>query len=364
MLKIALPPRIPLALTPTPLAPIRRELLAALLGTNASAESCPDLWIKRDDMTGFLLGGNKIRKLEFTLAQAKSQGATHVITCGGIQSNHCRATAIACRHLNLTPVLILRMDDPTADPGVAGNVLLDRIVGAHIVRVSRGEYATRAEIFSRLDHELRNEGHVPFRVPEGASDGIGAIGYVEAVREIRDQLAALGGSVIGGKWAGNAPAFDSLVVAVGSGGTAAGLHLGLSAYPGVGGRVRAICVCDSTEFFAKKCAEIERECLAFVHADVSALPVSAPPLEFDERHIGPGYAQPYPEMWRDLLALAQNTGIVLDPVYSGKAWHGLLQTLRADPAALGHRIAFFATGGVFGLFPQADSLLPHLPAIT
>jgi D-cysteine desulfhydrase len=158
------PPRLALAHLPTPLQPMER--LGRELGVA--------LWVKRDDYTGAELSGNKIRKLEYVLAEARAQGADTVLTCGGVQSNHCRATALAAAGLGLDCTLLLRTADPGAPPLLAANSLLDRMAGARIVWVSPEEYRNREDVFAREAEDLKKAGRRPFIIPEGASDALGA----------------------------------------------------------------------------------------------------------------------------------------------------------------------------------------------
>ncbi|MGE0434296.1 MAG: 1-aminocyclopropane-1-carboxylate deaminase/D-cysteine desulfhydrase [Planctomycetota bacterium] len=357
ILDAQLPERLPLAMLPTPIRRVDPGVLARLLAANGatadrSTDELPAVWIKRDDLTGLLLSGNKVRKLEYALAEARSAGATHVVTCGGLQSNHCRATAVCCAALGMQAVLLLRMDDPDVEPELQGNVLIDRLVGARVVRFARSQWPERNAIMQAVADELSGDGHTPYIVPEGASNAVGALGYVNCVREIGLQLAETVGD-----------GFDTIVVACGSGGTAAGLDLGLALYPHVARKLRALAVCDDVDYFRQVCTNIYQAAVARLGLGGEDGLRDAPVVDLDDRFIGAGYAIPYPAMMADLAALARATGIVLDPVYSGKAWHGMLQTLRDNPSALGSRVCFIHTGGVYGLFAQGDHLLPHLPPL-
>ena len=347
-----LPERLPLAMLPTPIRRMDADTLHRLVTANGATvdrNALPAVWIKRDDLSGLLLSGNKVRKLEYTLAEARSVGATHVITCGGIQSNHCRATAVSCAAVGLQAVLMLRMDDPAVEPDLTGNVLIDRLVGARILRFERSRWPNRNELMQQVAEQLRSEGHTPYIIPDGASNAVGALGYVNCVREIGLQLAESIGD-----------GFDTLVVACGSGGTTAGLDLGLALYPHVARRLRAMAVCDDVDYFKLVCADIYQATIDRLGLRDEPHLRTAPVVELDDRFIGTGYAIPYPAMMADLAAVARVTGMVLDPVYSGKAWHGMLETLRADPAALGSRVCFIHTGGLYGLFAQTDAIAPHL----
>uniref|UniRef100_A0A7N1A8C4 Tryptophan synthase beta chain-like PALP domain-containing protein n=1 Tax=Kalanchoe fedtschenkoi TaxID=63787 RepID=A0A7N1A8C4_KALFE len=167
------------------------------------------LWLKRDDLSGMQLSGNKVRKLEFLMADAVAQGADCVITIGGIQSNHCRATAVAARYLNLDSYLILRTSKVNVDkdPGLTGNLLVERLVGAHVDLVSKEEYAKIGSVAltEMLKNKLLREGRKPYVIPVGGSNSIGAWGYIEAIREIEKQVVSESGSV----------GIDDIVVACG-----------------------------------------------------------------------------------------------------------------------------------------------------
>jgi len=306
-----------LAHTPTPIRPLRR--LSAQLGV--------ELWVKRDDLTGAALSGNKVRKLEFLLAEARAQGATTVITCGGIQSNHCRATAVACRQVGLRPVLLLRGTAPSA-AGLDGNLLLDALVGAEVRWTDRAGYADRDEKMAAIAEALRAAGERPYIIPEGGSNAVGALGFVRAGQELARQLDA------------HALSIDTVVSAVGSGGTLAGLALS-----GAPARMLGVAVCDDRAYFRDRVESIAREA-----QDRFGLRLPADGWDVLEGAQGRGYALTTPEELQAQGLLAREEGILLDPVYTGKAWAGLLAALRADRSALGKRVLLWHTGGLFGVF--------------
>ena len=343
------PPRLSLARLPTPLERSRR--IGAALGVN--------LYWKRDDLTGIELSGNKIRKLEFLFAEAEAQGADTVITCGGEQSNHCRATALAAAQRGLGCVLLLRVPDPSAPPAPAANSLLDRVAGAQIRYVSFAEYRRRDEIFASVEEDLRRAGRRPYRIPEGGSNALGAWGYIAALEELREQIAALG--------AGDAPPPITLAYAAGSGGTGAGLELGLRLTGWSDARALGFAVCDDRAYFQQRIADIAGEASRRFHLGVTLAPDD---IAIDDRFIGPGYAQSTPEMLAVIPEVARADGLVLDPVYTGKAFFGLRSSIVAAGgrvAASGRQrselarngtIVFLHTGGIFGLFPFAPDLVP------
>jgi D-cysteine desulfhydrase len=330
------PRRLSLVHGPTPL--VKRASLDAWLGV--------DLWIKRDDATGGAEAGNKIRKLEWLLADALAQGADSVITCGGLQSNHARATALTCAALGLGCVLVLRVAHPShgALP-LSGNLVLDRLAGAEIRLVSPQEYAQRSAVMESLAIELRDRGKHPYVIPEGASNGLGALGYVECMREVRKQLDL--------HLAGTPAPFDVICHACGSGGTAAGIALGAARF-GVAPAVRAVAVCDDAAYFDRVIGGIVREARSWDRSLGDPVPWIV-----DEHARGPAYAVMTAEQ-RATLVRAARAGVVLDPVYTGKAMHGLAAAVERGDVARGARVLFVHTGGLPGLLAQADDLANEL----
>jgi D-cysteine desulfhydrase len=328
-------PRVSLAMTPTPIAPLPR----------ASKRLGASIFVKRDDLTGSVLTGNKVRKLEYLLAEAQQEDADVVITCGGEQSNHCRATAIAARQLGMSSILFLRVEDPAAPPRPQANSLLDRLVGAELRYISRGDYATRRrELMAACADALRAAGRRPYVIPEGGSNATGSLGYMDCVGEIADSFAGADRLEL------------TIVYAAGSGGTGAGLVAGVKARR-LPWRVVGVNVCDDRAYVVEAIGTIvdalrERYALAF--------PFDRNTLEIVDGFVGRGYAKSRPEELQAITGLAREEGLVLDPVYTGKAWYGLEETLRRDRAALGERIVFLHSGGVFGLFAKTDELLAAL----
>jgi D-cysteine desulfhydrase len=321
--------RVRLAHLPTPMVAPKR--LAEGLGI--------DLWVKRDDATGGAEAGNKIRKLELLLADALATGADTVVTCGGLQSNHARATALCAAALGLRAVLYLRSNRPEEAPPLEGNVLLDRLAGAEIRLITPETYKDRERVMSRAAASLGEAGHRAYVIPEGGSNGRGALGYVLAMGEVREQLRQ---GVAGGG------AFDLVVHACGSGGTAAGVALGV-AYHGVARRVRAMAVCDDAPTFERIVSRIVAEARALA-------PELGDPAELtiDERAKGPAYAVSTKEQRALVARVASESGLVLDPVYSGKAFAGLA-AMAAGGELRGARVLFLHTGGLPGLLAHATS---------
>lgn len=299
-----------------------------------------DIWIKRDDLTGCALSGNKVRKLEFLLAEASSAGCDTVITCGGIQSNHCRATAVAAREAALMPHVVLSTERPSADPGLEGNLLLDRIVGAEIHLISPDDYLQRDEIMLNLANELKASGRKPYIIPEGGSNALGAWGYLNAWEEIRLQIEE---SHLG---------ITDVVVACGSGGTAAGLALGaaLSESPV---RIHAVSVNRVAQYFYTAIGGILK--------DLGSSQKAEDVMDVIDGYVGEGYARSTDDELRLIAETASSTGIILDPVYTGKAFRGMLTELEKKSSRFrGGKLLFIHTGGMLGLYekiPQFSEVL-------
>lgn len=326
-MSITLPPRLSLASRPTPLQPLDR--VSADLGG-------PRIWIKRDDLTGSLLSGNKVRKLEFVVAQALEENCDTLITCGGVQSNHCRATAVVAAQLGLKACLILREDHA---PLLDGNLLLDHLVGARVQTVSKENYQKNLDgLFEAWRNHYAARGNKAFVIPTGASDEIGVWGYIAACEELRDDFGRHGIQP------------RTVVVATGSGGTQAGLTAGCELY-GLGARVLGVAVCDSATYFDRKVRQdLEQWQSRYgLACDLDGLTITT-----NADYIGPGYGIATPEVYETIRYLGQREGIVLDPVYTGKAFHGLLEMIRAGHFSGERDIVFVHTGGIFGLFPHRE----------
>jgi D-cysteine desulfhydrase len=323
-----MPSPLPLARLDTPLEPLLR----------ASARLGAEIWVKRDDLTGCALSGNKVRKLEYLLAEARAAGARTVITCGAVQSNHARATALAARRVGLEPVLLLRGALPAVP---AGNLLLDALAGARVETVDEAGYADRADRMAALARTYAPA----YIIPEGGSNAVGALGYLRAGRELEGQARARG------------VRFDAVLVATGSGGTLAGL-----AAARLPARVFGVAVCDDRAHFRARVAAIGAE---MAEKGLGSLDPPGEGWEVLEGFQGRGYGLSRPEELREAALLCREEGLVLDPVYTGKAWFALAESLRADPTALGRRVLFWHTGGIFGLFGREAELVaataPTLP---
>ena len=359
--------RYNLARTPTP---VHRWHLPG------TPDGC-EVYIKRDDLTGMQLSGNKVRKLEFLLAEAMDRDADCVITIGGVQSNHCRATAVAARYLGLDSHLILRAPQSIAedgDPGLVGNLLVERAVGANIHLVTKREYAAHGSVAlaESLRRRLEREGKRPYVVPVGGSNAIGTWGYVDAMAELAAQTKS---DRTHREKHGRGP-FTDIVLACGSGGTAAGVALGAALCPELRKpNVWAYGVCDSPEYFYEYVGDILRDMGAPVKdivgeriADTGGSSDGGTTLMVGGvlrcvQAKGAGYAMATEEELATTAAVAKATGVLLDPVYSGKAAHGLIREMARDPGAWeGRRVLFVHTGGALGVYDKLAQLRPIMEA--
>ena len=311
-------PRVSLGVFPTPF--YKLESISAKYGKN--------IWIKRDDMCGVALGGNKVRKLEFLLADAKAQGCDTVFTTGGAQSNHAMLTAACAARLGMKCILILKKRGVTEHKG---NLVLDDIYGADVRFMNTDSYDDIYAEMHRVGEELAKDGHKSYYIPVGGSNPLGAVGYVNGVREFTVQALAAGIRV------------GHIVSATGSGGTTAGLLLGAKLFqPGV--KVTGIGV-DNDPF-----EEIVPD-LAAKAADILECSFEREQDDFEMvYHVGQGYAIPNAEDTPYIEELARMEGILLDPVYTGKAWAGMLKLLKDGYFGDEDNIVFVHTGGAAALF--------------
>lgn len=313
-------PRVTLAPHPTPIDTLLR--LRAALGP-----SCPALHMKRDDLISFGMGGNKVRKLQTVLAEAMAAGADTLITCGGVQSNHCRATAAAGAALGLRVVLVVN-GAPQERP--TGNALLDQLFGADV------RYAAvrqdRDPMMEAVAAELVATGRRPFVIPLGASTAIGAAGFAQGIEEI---LVS-----------GLRP--DVIVHASSSGGTQAGLIAGCALF-GLKARVVGISADEpssSLQAIVTQLLEAMAERLGGSRAAIGA----DRDVVVDDRCVGEGYGIPTADSTEALTMVARSEGIVLDPVYTAKAMAGLIRHVREGRFSAGETVLFWHTGGQAGLF--------------
>lgn len=304
----------------------------------------PQILFKRDDLTGSVLSGNKIRKLEFSVAEALRLKADVIISAGGVQSNHCRATALVCAQLGLGCHLVLRGADETPAPD--GNLLLDRIAGARISFYPRPVYSARkAEIVAELIEAYAREGKKAYYIPVGASNAIGTWGYVRAFEEILSGAAKQG------------IAIDHVVTAVGSGGTLAGLIAGKALAGASKPKVWGVNICDDAAYFETEIRLIIEEMNARFNLRMTP---KQTPINMLDGYVGEGYAIPYPQVGETIGLCGRLGGLVLDPVYTGKAFYGLGEEIRKGRFGRKANVLFVHTGGVFGVFPQRKDIAPAL----
>ena len=295
------------------------------------------VYIKRDDQTGTEFSGNKIRKLEYSINEAINNECDTLITCGGIQSNHARATAAAGIKLGLKSVLVLRSDEK---PELEGNYLIDKIMGADVRIISSEDYRERRqEIMENILKELEAKGRKGYIIPEGASNGVGTFGYLACFKEILEQEKEHG------------IVFDTIVTAVGSGGTFAGLYLG-NKLTNSGKKIVGINVCDTAEYFKERVSEILKEVKTYIPD--TEFEISKDDMCIIDGYVGDGYAVSRTEELDFICDFAEAEGIVLDPVYTGKAMRGLYTEIKKGTFKDSKNILFIHTGGLFGLFSKRD----------
>jgi len=332
--KLQWPARVPLALRPTPLQFLERASDHWGRGKR--------LWMKRDDLTGSLLTGNKVRKLEFICAIAQEQGVDTLITCGGLQSNHARATAAVCAQMGWHCHLILRGEQATFE----GNTFLDCLLGAQIEVVPEKDYQQTLE--HRLEERAdtyRNAGRKPLIIPTGGSNGLGIWGYLWATLELLEDCEAAGINRA------------AVITATGSGGTQAGLTYGAD-IAAASMQVIGVAVCDDKQYFHNKVlSDVEDARKQWP----SLPPLSRAPTTWDD-FIGPGYGVGYDGVYRCMRDLARIEGIVLDPVYTGKAFYGMTEAIKDGRLDDQSDIVFMHTGGIFGAFSHHEVLAPYLDA--
>lgn len=326
------PERLDLARLPTPLQPL----------PGLSRQTGKNIRIWRDDLTGWEVSGNKIRKLEFLCAEAAAQGVDHLVTCGGPQSNHARATAFAARRLGWDITVVVREPPEGFDKSVTanGNLLLNHMLGANFVFVPWDEYQSEGSVYEpfldRTALQLAGQGGSPFVIPEGGSCPTGCWGYLAAMQELLHVT-------------GSGP-FD-IFCAVGSGGTFAGLELGRALLaPKIG--IHGINVCDTAEYFRERIGRLLEDTVS--RYEGRGIRYEPRPLDIHDGFVGAGYALASDEDLRFYAELARKEGILLDPVYTGKAFQGMLHQLTERPGDFRDDIVFLHSGGQFATFAFAE----------
>lgn len=327
------PKRLSLATLPTPL--VRLERLGGELGD-------AQIWMKRDDLTGLELSGNKVRKLEYVAADALAGGCDTLVTEGTCQSNHCRATAAVCAKLGLQAVLLIRPEPPSE---VQGNHLLDVLFGAQTRYYSRERFeADREGIVEAVLRELEDAGRKPRWVPMGASEPIGCWGYIRAMAELADQLNDFGITAC------------DVIVPVSSGGTYAGALLGTLLNSLAGLQLWGVPVSDDVAHHMREIGGLCRRAV-----DQFELPIkfADSSIRFLDGYVGEGYAIPYAAAIRAITLLARTEGVILDPVYTAKAFCALLDGVQDGRLGRDRPVVFIHTGGIFSDFAWSHSLLEN-----
>ena len=326
-------PRFRLGHFPTPLEEAPR--LSERLGVR--------IFIKRDDQTGLALGGNKVRKLEFLIGQALSTGVDTVITTGGSQSNHARITAAACRKARLDCYLIL---DRSVHPESQGNLLLDAMLGARVILLDSDDRALAAAEMNVLAERLRGQGRTPYVIPRGGSVPAGAIGYAAFIPELLDQLYSLGA--------------DRAYIYLGTGstGTHSGVLAGLAA-TGASLTVQGISVSRTRSEQIENIRNLTDATLKYLGLGMS---LDKQQVHVDERYRGPGYGQPTKETMDAIEIAALDEGLILDPVYTGKAMAGLIGHAQEGRFQASDTVVFLHTGGAPALFAYHREMLEALGA--
>jgi L-cysteate sulfo-lyase len=320
--------RYQLAHLPTPLEPMER--LSAALGG-------PRLWIKRDDQTGLATGGNKTRKLELLIADALAQDADVVLTVGAVQSNHCRQTAAAAVRAGLACVLVLRGHVPPREQWT-GNLLLDNLLGARIWWAGDDDPLDALEAAASAELAA---GRTPYVITYGGSNAIGASAYALAFEELWAQIRSQG------------LALDRVVFASSSGGTQAGLVVG-AAVCGYSGQVLGISVDKTGGHLRETVVELLVPTAEHLGLDLDLGPTD---VQINDEYLGAGYGVLTGAEREAIHLVARTEGILLDPVYTGKAMAGLMGMIRKKEIGAGERVLFWHTGGTPALFAYADSLL-------
>jgi D-cysteine desulfhydrase len=329
------PPRVLLGHWPTPLQELPR-LTAALGG--------PHLWTKRDDLSGLALGGNKTRKLEFLMADALASGADTVITMGAVQSNHACQTAAAAARLGLGCILVLA---PMSPPTAQGNLLLDRLYGA---RIRWAGDTDPAVVMQAVVDEERAAGRTPYAVPYGGSNAVGASAYLYAMREMVRQTRE------------REMGFADLIVASSSGGTQAGLLAGAASLHYTG-RITGIAIAERADTLAPHVHTLAQATLDHLGVRMT---VASEDVRVEDGYLGGGYAVPGEAEREAITLLARTEGLLVDPVYTGRALAGLVDLARRGRWNEDEHVLFWHTGGTGALFAYPDQVLgtgrPNCPA--
>jgi len=314
-----LPKKISLAQLPTPI-----ELLKDF-------KHPAKIFLKRDDLTGYIISGNKARKAEYLFAQAKAQGADTIITCGANQSNHCRTIAACAAMLGLKTILLLTGKKPK---NYEGNLLLDHLLDAKVIHVSPKMAGNDDWRMDQIAQALAKKGHKTYIIPVGGSNEIGLWGYIECMAEMKNFIAK--------------QSIHAIYLPVGTGGTYAGLLLGKKLY-NVKAEVHGVLVCGTIGYFKARIYDI---CQRTIERFNLKIKVDKDEISLIDGYAGKGYGIPYDEEVSVIREIAKQ-GVFIDPVYGGKAFYGMTQEITKNK-----RVIFLATGGIFSLFANNKVLFP------
>ncbi|MDQ7841287.1 MAG: D-cysteine desulfhydrase family protein [bacterium] len=321
-------PRIKLTSLPTPLE--EAPSLSAYLGG-------PRILFKRDDITGLAFGGNKARKAEYLMGEAVDRGCDVVITVGAVQSNHARAIAAAARRLGLDAIVVLSGEEP---PERQGNLLLDVILGADVRIINTDDNYVLMGVVEDIARDLRRQGRTPYIIPLGGSTPLGAAAFANAGLELLEQLNGRGIRA------------DAIVHASGSGGTQAGLYTAMKVTQS-GIRVQGISVGPTREVVTNRVRGLAEELVKLLRLDWRPHPDD---IVVTDEYVGERYAVPTPAGLDAIRLVARTEGILLDPVYTGKAMAGLVDMVRRGQFGPDQTIVFWHTGGQPALFAYAGWL--------
>ncbi len=321
-------PRIKLGSLPTPLE--EAPSLSAYLGG-------PRILFKRDDITGLAFGGNKVRKAEYLMGEAVDRGCDVVITVGAVQSNHARAIAAAARRLGLDAIVVLSGEEP---PERQGNLLLDVVLGADVRIINTDDSYILTGVMEDIARDLRRQGRTPYVIPLGGSTPLGAAAFANAGLELLDQLNGRGIRA------------DAIVHASGSGGTQAGLYIAMKVTQS-GIRVQGISVGPTREVVTARVRGLAEELVTLLRLDWRPHPDD---IVVTDEYVGERYAVPTPACLDAIRLVARTEGILLDPVYTGKAMAGLVDMVRRGQFGPDQTVVFWHTGGQPALFAYAGWL--------
>ncbi len=308
---------------------IRKTPIEKLRGLKTHTQ----IFIKRDDLTGLLISGNKARKLEYLIADAKNKKCDTLITSGGIQSNHARATAAFANYFGFDCHLLLCSHRKPKRIYTA-NLLIDRLLGSTVHYITPTQYKRRNEVMKELARKLVKKGKKTYVIPVGGSNAVGVLGYIDCMKEMKDYIKK--------------EKIQAVYCAVGSGGTYAGLLLGKKLLK-LNIDINGILVSDTTEYFNKEILKICHSTIDAYHLNTD---VYKEEMNLIDGFIGEGYAIPYPAELRTIYNVAR-LGIILDPVYTGKTFYGMLCHLKKRKY---RKVIFIHTGGIFSIFAFAKDL--------